>query len=227
MSFGTKNRFITNALIIAGFLILTGSGLYSWAGDVTTSDEILNALAPQTDPILQEIRGATVETRGLSPQRADTPQRTGQINLPDTLRNRTAGSLSPDERQRLAATADGRPEISISVNFDYNSDRLGSAAIPAVDEIGKALASPKLSGGTFLVAGHTDGKGSDEYNQQLSERRAESVKSYLVARYQIPASNLIAVGYGKSKLKNVNNPFSADNRRVQIVNMTAAAIAKQ
>ena len=143
------------------------------------------------------------------------------------MRNRAARSLSPDERQRLAATANGRPEISVSVNFDYNSDRLGNAAIPAVEEIGKALASPKLSSGTFMVAGHTDGKGSDEYNQQLSERRAESVKAYLVAHYQIPASNLIAVGYGKSKLQNINDPFSAENRRVQIVNMSAGTVARQ
>ena len=106
------------------------------------------------------------------------------------------------------------------MKFDYNSDRLGSAPILAVDEIGKALINPKLSNSTFMVTGHTDGKGSDEYNQQLSERRAESVKAYLVAHYQTAASNLIAVGYGQTKLKNVNDPFSPENRRVQIVNMS-------
>ena len=78
-----------------------------------------------------------------------------------------------------------------------------------------------------MVAGHTDAKGDDAYNQQLSGRRAESVKAYLVAHHHIPASNLIAVGYGKSKLKNANDPFSPENRRVQIVNMTAAAVARQ
>ena len=196
-------------------------------GDLTTSDEILHALVPETNDILHELGAATVVTRSLSPAHPNSQQRTGQINLPDTLRNRAAGSLSPDERQRLTAAADGRPEVNVGVKFDYNSDRLGSAAIPAVDEIGKALTSPNLSNGTFMVAGHTDGKGSDEYNQQLSERRAESVKAYLVAHYQIPASNLIAVGYGKSKLKNVNDPFSPENRRVQIVNMTAATVARQ
>jgi outer membrane protein OmpA-like peptidoglycan-associated protein len=226
MSFGTKYRLIASIVVTTGFLILMGS-YHSWAGDLTTSDEILHALAPETDDILHELGAAQVVTRGLSPAHTDSQQRTGQVNLPDTLRNRAASSISPDERQRLAAIAEGRPEISVSVQFDYNSDRLGTAAIPAVEEIGKALASPKLSNGAFMVAGHTDGKGSDEYNQQLSERRAESVKAYLVAHYPIPASNLIAVGYGKSKLKNVNDPLSAENRRVQIVNMTAAALARK
>jgi outer membrane protein OmpA-like peptidoglycan-associated protein len=226
MSFGTKDRLIAGIVVTTGFLILAGTH-HSWAGDLTTSDEIIHALAPETDDILHELGAATVVTRSLTPSHTDSQQRTGQVNLPDTLRNRPADSLSPDERQRLAATADGRPEISVSVNFDYNSDRLGSAAIPAVEEIGKALASPKLSNGTFMVAGHTDAKGSDEYNQELSERRAESVKAYLVAHYQIPASNLIAVGYGKSKLKNNNDPFSAENRRVQIVNMSAGTVARQ
>ena len=223
MLFGTRKSLIASIVVTTGLLILTGSS-HSWAGDLTTSDEILHALAPETDDIVHELGAGTV-TRGLSPAHADSQQRTSQVNLPDMLRNRAAGSLSPDERQRLTAVADGRPEVNVSVRFDYNSDRLGSAAIPAVDEIGKALTSPKLSNGTFMVAGHTDGKGSDEYNQQLSERRAESVKAYLVAHYQIPASNLIAVGYGKSKLKNVNDPFSPENRRVQIVNMTSATVA--
>src|SRR6476620_5465533 len=221
MSFGTRRRLIASVVITTGFLILSGTP-HSWAGDLTTSDEILHALAPETDDILHELGAATVVTRSLSPAHPNSQQRTGQINLPDTLRNRAAGSLSPDERVRLAATAEGRPEIDVSVRFDYNSERLGIAAIAAVDEIGKALTSPKLSNGTFTDAGHTDGKGSEEYNQQLSERRAEAVKAYLVAHYRIPASNLIAVGYGKSKLKNVNDPFSPENRRVQIVNMTVA-----
>ncbi len=225
MSFGTKS-LAASIVVTTGFLILTGSD-HSWAEDLTTSDEIVHALAPETDDILHELGAATVVTRGLSPAHTDSQERTGQVNLPDTLRNRAAGSLSPDERQRLSAVAEGRPEINVSVKFDYNSDRLGSAAIPAVEEIGKALASPKLFNGTFMVAGHTDGKGSDEYNQHLSERRAESVKAYLVAHYQISASNLIAVGYGKSKLKIFNDPFSPENRRVQIVNMTAAAVARQ
>src|SRR6478735_1076220 len=137
----------TNVVVIASFLILTSS-CYSQAGGLTTSDEILHALAPETDDILHELGAEPIVTRGLSATHTDSQQRAGQVTLPETLRNRAAGSLSPDDRQRLTAVAAGQPEINVSIQFDYNSDRLGSAAIPAVDEIGKALTSPKLSKGT-------------------------------------------------------------------------------
>jgi outer membrane protein OmpA-like peptidoglycan-associated protein len=212
MSSGRNKIATTGFAVVAGFLALSGVGQ---AEELTTSDEIMNALVPKT-----------LVTRSLSGQRTDAQQKTAQVNLPDSLRNRAAASLTPDERQRLTVLVDGRPNIDISVKFDYNADRVGAAAVPATDEIGKALVSPKLAGGTFLVAGHTDGKGTDDYNQRLSERRAEAVKAYLVAHYQIPAANLITVGYGKSKLKNVNNPLAPENRRVQLVNMTATAMAK-
>jgi outer membrane protein OmpA-like peptidoglycan-associated protein len=69
------------------------------------------------------------------------------------------------------------------------------------------------------VGGHTDAKGSDPYNQSLSERRAETVKKFLTENYKIPAENLVSTGYGKGDLKNKADPFAAENRRVQIINM--------
>ena len=212
MSSGRNKIATAGFAVVAGFLTLSG---VCRAEDLTTSDEIMKALAPKT-----------LVTRSLSGTHSDTQAKIVQVNIPDSLRNRIAGSLSPDDRQHLTALADGRPNIDISVNFDFDSDRIGAAAVPATDEIGKALISQKLAGGTFLVAGHTDGKGTDDYNQRLSERRAEAVKAYLVAHYQIPAANLITVGYGKTKLKDVSNPLAPENRRVQLVNMTATAVAK-
>jgi outer membrane protein OmpA-like peptidoglycan-associated protein len=212
MSSGRNKIATAGFAVVAGFLTLSG---VCRAEDLTTSDEIMKALAPKT-----------LVTRSLSGTHSDAQAKIVQVNIPDSLRNRIAGSLTPDDRQRLTALADGRPNIDISVKFDFDSDRISAAAVPATDEIGKALISQKLAGGTFLVAGHTDGKGTDDYNQRLSERRAEAVKAYLVAHYQIPAANLITVGYGKTKLKDVSNPLAPENRRVQLVNMTATAVAK-
>jgi outer membrane protein OmpA-like peptidoglycan-associated protein len=212
MSSGRNKIATAGFAVVAGFLTLSG---VCRAEDLTTSDEIMKALAPKM-----------LVTRSLSGTHSDAQAKIVQVNIPDSLRNRIAGSLSPDKRQRLTALTDGRPNIDISVKFDFDSDRIGAAAVPATDEIGKALISQKLAGGTFLVAGHTDGKGTDDYNQRLSERRAEAVKAYLVVHYQIPAANLITVGYGKTKLKDVSNPLAPENRRVQLVNMTATAVAK-
>ena len=85
--------------------------------------------------------------------------------------------------------------------------------------LGRALTSPDLKGSTFVVAGHTDAAGGEGYNQELSERRADSIKRYLVDKYSIAATDLVTVGYGKSKLKDPSQPMAEVNRRVQVVNM--------
>ena len=85
--------------------------------------------------------------------------------------------------------------------------------------VSKALTSQDLAGSVVMLGGHTDAKGGDDYNQGLSERRAETVKRYLIEKYRIPAKNLISAGYGKKGPKNPNDLFAAENRRVEIVNV--------
>jgi outer membrane protein OmpA-like peptidoglycan-associated protein len=68
------------------------------------------------------------------------------------------------------------------------------------------------------VSGFTDAKGSEAYNQGLSERRADTIKRVLVEKYHIPAGDLITAGYGKTHLKDEANPESPANRRVQVLN---------
>ncbi len=64
-------------------------------------------------------------------------------------------------------------------------------------------------------------------NPGLSERRAEAVKHYLIEKFQLPAANLSTVGYGKRTLRNKDNPFAAESRRVQIVNLASAVEAER
>jgi outer membrane protein OmpA-like peptidoglycan-associated protein len=87
-----------------------------------------------------------------------------------------------------------------------------------VQALGKALANPNLKGSTFVVAGHTDAVGGESYNQDLSERRADSIKRYLVERFGIAGADLVTVG---SKPKDPNAPMDPANRRVQVVNMAS------
>ena len=91
--------------------------------------------------------------------------------------------------------------------------------MPQVAALGDALSSADLKGRTFVVAGHTDAKGGESYNQELSERRAEAVRRFLQEKYGIEPSNLVTVGYGKSQLKTPTAPLAGENRRVQIVNI--------
>ena len=80
--------------------------------------------------------------------------------------------------------------------------------MPQVTELGKALTSADLKGRTFILAGFTDAKGSETYNQGLSERRADAVRQLLSKEYGIEAGNLVTVGYGSrtSRIQPIRSP---------------------
>jgi len=164
-------------------------------------------------------------TRGLSASPAEAAKNAEEGRFIGTLRNRTTRSLSMGERDQIATIAKERPSIDLEINFEFNSDRIGRAALPTVEALGKALTDPALKGNTFILAGHTDAKGKPAYNQSLSERRADAVKEFLIEKYSIPATTLVTAGYGQTRLKNTKEPFAAENRRVAIVNMADSKVA--
>lgn len=173
--------------------------------------------------------------------RALTPPKTRSLSLgppakatpgPDeafieSVRNKDTHALTVSEREKLDTVAANKPAIDLTMEFDLNSDALRGEALATAHKLGKALSSPELKGQTFLIAGHTDAKGADALNQRLSERRADSVKRFLVKNYQIPAANLIGVGYGKAHLKVAADPTAKENRRVQAVNMLQVKTAER
>ena len=138
----------------------------------------------------------------------------------DSLRSPPTRSLSVGQRDRLATIADGKPTVDLDIPFALNSATISAKARPVVDALGAALTRPALKEGTFMIAGHTDARGGEALNQGLSERRAASVKRYLVEKFKLPPKNLITAGYGKSRLKNKEQPLADENRRVQTSNLT-------
>ncbi|KQR91907.1 hypothetical protein ASG01_12950 [Chryseobacterium sp. Leaf180] len=84
------------------------------------------------------------------------------------------------------------------IEFDFNSDRILSSNTPILNNAVGYI--NKSDGSVYTVIGATDTKGSDEYNQKLSERRANSVKNYLIQN-GVNASKLNAVGRGEKDLK--------------------------
>jgi outer membrane protein OmpA-like peptidoglycan-associated protein len=178
------------------------------AGDNVSTDQILSALQPK--PL----------TRGLSagPQ-IDPAVKAKEIGFVQTIRNRKTRSLSMGEREEIAEIASTKPKIDLDIQFDYNSADISASSLPAVQSLGQALSNANLKGSTFIVAGHTDAIGGEAFNQGLSERRADSIKKYLVDKFGIAGSDLVTVGYGKDKPKDPNAPMDPINRRVQVVNM--------
>jgi outer membrane protein OmpA-like peptidoglycan-associated protein len=199
------------AIALGAALSMT-AGLAIAADNNVSADQIVNAL--RSKPL----------TRGLStgPQAdAAAAARVREIGFVQTLRNRKTRSLSMGEREEIAEIASTKPKIDLDIQFDYNSADISKTSMSSVKELGKALSNPDLKGSTFVVAGHTDAVGGEEYNQGLSERRAETIKRYLSEKYGINGTDLVAVGYGKSKPKDPTAPMDPINRRVQVVNMAS------
>lgn len=211
-SFGHMGKAAIRSAFAAGIALSMSAGLAS-AADNATEDQILRALTPKR------------LTRSLSAAPADTAKAAEEAKFVSQIRNRTTRSLSSGEREQIAAIAKEKPSIDLEITFDYNSATISQKAMPAVAALGKALTNPELKGTTFVLAGHTDATGGDGYNQELSERRADSLKKHLMEKYGIAAADLVTVGYGKSKLKNAGAPTAEENRRVQIVNMASSQVA--
>jgi outer membrane protein OmpA-like peptidoglycan-associated protein len=183
------------------------AGLAAAEDTNVSAEQILSALKPR--PL----------TRGLSAAPVDTSAKAKEIGFINTVRNRRTRSLSLGERDQIAEIASTKPKIDLEIRFDYNSAQISNTSMPSVQALGTALTDPSLKGSTFVIAGHTDAIGSDAFNQDLSERRADTIKRYLVEHYRITGSDLVTVGYGKTRLKDPVNPTDAVNRRVQVVNM--------
>ncbi len=158
-------------------------------------DDLIRQLKPaegQAKPVFRSLGAAT---RGI------------RVELP---------SGSGDSADQPAA-----PTVNLSIEFDFNSHTLTAKGKQALSTLGEALASNELQEFHFLVAGHTDAVGGDDYNMILSELRARSVRDFLVATYGIKSERLIAQGYGETRLLKPDQPDAGENRRVQITNLGA------
>jgi len=181
------------------------------AGDANvTEDQIVRALAPAKKPLTRSL--------SMAPQ-TDPAATEAECKFVQSIRGRATRSLSTAEREEIATIAKDKPNIDLEITFDYNSADISAKSLASVQALGRALTNPDLKGSTFIVAGHTDAAGGEGYNQDLSERRADAIKRYLMQNYGIAAADLVTVGYGKSKLKDPNQPLAEVNRRVQVVNM--------
>lgn len=134
----------------------------------------------------------------------DTP---GFSNLDDLLAR--TGPLSSETAPILMPT---------DLLFDYDQDSLRVEALASLEKLGTLIRrNPQAS---FLIEGHTDSFGSDGYNLDLSRRRAETVKAWLVTMMNIPPDRIAARGFGKSRLIAPGSGTIEEqqiNRRVEIV----------
>lgn len=159
-------------------------------------------------------------------QQAETPsieQMVQQLKAPKTrsLRNLVIEAAAPEgaaSAEAPGAASVARPSLSLLIQFDFNSARVRPESQQALANLSEALQSKELALARFSIEGHTDAKGSADYNKRLSQQRAQAVKELLASR-GIGEARLSAQGKGASEPANAADPFAAENRRVRIVNL--------
>ena len=140
--------------------------------------------------------------RQLAVQSLNDPSRTNRMNRAPLT----------DQLGKLA-------QLTIAIQFDFNSARIRPDSFRAVGLMADALYHPYLQGYRFLIVGHTDAKGNREYNLKLSQQRADAIREALINPFGISSSRIEAVGLGEEQLLKPANPEAAENRRVQLINI--------
>ena len=147
----TRQGFSANAaaaaVMIAGIALGTAP---SFAGEMS-AQQIISGLKVTTTPSFDgsERPALTAEDRAFVKR----------------VRGQTR-SLSLDDRKEMDAIVTKRPAVDLDIKFDYNSAALTPTVEPQLNSLGSALTSPALLGSVIMLGGHTDAKGSDEYNQE-------------------------------------------------------------
>jgi OOP family OmpA-OmpF porin len=129
----------------------------------------------------------------------------------------------PGERISLKGCGTGDVIVLRGVNFEFDKAKLTPNAKTILDNVAEELKA--YADITVELSGHTDALGSDDYNQRLSERRAASVKAYLVDA-GIDGSRMTTVGHGESQpvADNETEEGRALNRRTEL-KVTGGAVA--
>ncbi|GMT97729.1 hypothetical protein KH5H1_18480 [Corallococcus caeni] len=149
-------------------------------------------------------------------QRTQELEQERQARLQAEQRASQALTRLQDENVKVREEARGTVvTLSGSVLFATNATELLPAARDRLSEVATAL---KESKNPLLIEGHTDSRGTDDYNEQLSERRAESVRNFLVNQ-GVPAERIQIRGMGEERpvASNSTAEGRANNRRVEIV----------
>ena len=198
----------TSASIAA--LLLSFSASYAQS---VSSSQVLDALKPK------HTNNNVSTTRSFGVQKKEDLVSSSERSFIRSIKSTRA--IKVEQREKLIKIVEKKdlPSINIRILFDYDSDRIKESSYANLDQITAALLDKSLAESRIMLNGHTDAVGSREYNQNLSERRAISVKRYLTQVGNISEYRLVVAGFGEDRLRDSHDPANRINRRVEIVNL--------
>ena len=130
---------------------------------------------------------------------------------------------SSEEITKILRTVDETTNVSkeifMKVEFDFDSDIINPVSYSILDKLGTALRNFDAKENTLLIYGHSDSDGPSKYNLDLSERRASSVKQYLIDHFEYKLLDIQSKGFGEFQplFPNTSEMNKMKNRRVEIM----------
>jgi outer membrane protein OmpA-like peptidoglycan-associated protein len=110
-------------------------------------------------------------------------------------------------------------QLIVEIDFENNSTAIEPRSYRTVGLIADALHHPDLFRYKFLIVGHSSATGTAKHNLELSQKRADAINQALATTFAVSPARLFSVGAGEEWPIDAGHPESADNRRVQLINL--------
>lgn len=132
--------------------------------------------------------------------------------------------FAPRYRSASVAEEDGANRFGMMINFEHDSTKVLPESLPLLDSVGKMLDLAAVREEVLVIEGHTDASGTERYNENLSVRRANAIKYYLIESYNIDPGRLVTIGHGETALHDSVTPTNPINRRVEFRSMDTIVV---
>ena len=220
-----RNLFLTS-LTLSGVLSAAVAVAGGVPKDMGPGMGHSGSMKTHTDAYVLDAKGQIV--RDSSNNCVRTSAWTPALAVPECDRNASAAktvrttkpSIAVIEKRKPSTAKDDSQFVTVSLQagalFDVDKSSIKQRGKEKLNLLARKL-KETITTEKIEIAGHTDSTGSDKYNQRLSERRAEAVKSYLVSQ-GVSADKMQTIGYGESKpiASNKTKVGQARNRRVEV-----------
>jgi len=143
----------------------------------------------------------------------------GQVQFQGSTPIDISGTLPPPPAPKRVEVRDDQIVINEKIHFAYNEARILPQSFDLLDEVAATIKKHHELV-RIEIGGHASSEGSDDYNLDLSERRAEAVRKYLVEKSGVRQERLTAEGYGETKplvTPDDSESLREKNRRVEFV----------
>ncbi|MGG6269938.1 OmpA family protein [Leptolyngbya sp. AN03gr2] len=194
-----------------------------WTALIVLGLSLVSCRAIEPAPTTTTIQTSTPAVTQLEPPTTIEPTRLESGSTAPTTTTTISVQQAITDLQAQRTSEGLRVNLPEDILFDFDKADIRPNAKPTLQKLSVLLKTYQNS--PTEIRGHTDSKGSDDYNQTLSERRAKAVEAYLVQNFQVNGDRLTPKGFGKTQpIASNTKPDGSDdpegrqkNRRVEVI----------